>query len=79
MSALDGNAEIPDASPDIVDNLLEKQLLTSLNGQQRTCYQVLQQKDAGIAAMYLGALAVLRQNYNPDKISQSAHSLFFVS
>jgi len=46
-----------------------------LSGRQRALFQALGKKDQQLALMYLGALSVLKNILNPDRIAQAAHSL----
>ena len=46
-----------------------------LNGGQRALHNLLLQRDSGLASMYLGGVVALRQLENPERYSQSAHSL----
>jgi len=54
---------------------LPKSLLLSLDAQQIACYKALQEKSSYIAGMYIGTLRVMRQEDNPDKLPQAAHSI----
>ena len=47
----------------------------SLSGQQRALYEVLVKKDQRLANMYLGALLVLENTYNPEYLVHASHSL----
>lgn len=46
-----------------------------LDAQQIACYKALQEKAPNIAGIYIGALIVMRQEDNPDKLSQASHSI----
>jgi hypothetical protein len=46
-----------------------------LEGSQRTLYEELCRRHPTPGAMYLGALMVLRQQGNPDRLALAAHSL----
>ena len=46
-----------------------------LSGRQRALFQALGKKDQQLALMYLGALSVLKNMLNPERIAQAAHSL----
>jgi hypothetical protein len=46
-----------------------------LSGRQRALFQALGKKDSQLASMYVGALFVLRNTSNQDRIAQAAHSL----
>jgi len=48
---------------------------TELTGRQRTLWEALRERDEGLASMYLGALVTLSNPANPDRLSQTAHSL----
>jgi hypothetical protein len=47
----------------------------TLTGQQRSVREALAREDTEVAQMYLGALWVLDQPGNPDRMAQAAHSL----
>ena len=46
-----------------------------LYGQRNALYQALTRKDSRLAGMYLGALLVLHQTENPERIPLAAHAL----
>lgn len=46
-----------------------------LNGQQNALYLMLDKKDTELSKMYLGALYVLNQKQNPDRLSLAAHGI----
>jgi hypothetical protein len=46
-----------------------------LNGQQRALLEVLGEMDQRLGEMYLGALAVLQQPFNGERVSQASHTL----
>lgn len=46
-----------------------------LSDQQRVLYQALAELNQALANMYLGALKVLTDTSNPDRLAQAAHSL----
>jgi hypothetical protein len=46
-----------------------------LSGQQRALYQALSEKDDKLARMYSGALTVLGQSQNGDRLALAAHGL----
>lgn len=46
-----------------------------LSGTQTAFLEALSQKDGRLAEMYLGALIVLEDQNNPDKLAQACHSL----
>lgn len=48
---------------------------TTITGRQIALCQALGKKDKQLASMYLGALAVLSQSSNPDRLSLAAHGL----
>lgn len=47
----------------------------ALSGRQLALYRALGKKDIQLASMYLGALSVLKQTSNPDRLALSAHGL----
>ena len=47
----------------------------ALSGRQLALYRALGKKDHQLASMYLGALSVLKQASNPDRVAQAAHGL----
>jgi hypothetical protein len=46
-----------------------------LSAQQQAFFDVLNRRDRRLADMYLGALWVLNQGSNPDRVPQAAHSM----
>lgn len=46
-----------------------------LSSRQRALFQTLGKKDTQLASMYVGAIYVLRNTSNQDRIAQAAHSL----
>jgi len=46
-----------------------------LSGQQRTLMRALDERDPGLSAIYLGAIMVLVDTSNPDRLPQCAHSV----
>lgn len=46
-----------------------------LQGHQRALFEVLQHRDGSPAAMYLGALHVLAEEGNPDRLALAAHGI----
>jgi hypothetical protein len=46
-----------------------------LSGQQQACLRALASRDRGLAAMYRGALVVLEDKSNPERLVQAAHSI----
>jgi hypothetical protein len=49
--------------------------IVDLRPDQQALHEALAARDAGLAGMYLGALATLANSGNPDRIAQCAHSL----
>jgi hypothetical protein len=49
--------------------------LISLTPRQREVFDALAENSDELASMYFGALAVLRQTHNPDRVPLSAHGL----
>ena len=46
-----------------------------LTGRQRTVYEALVAREPKLAGIYLGAMAVLAQDHNPERLVQCAHSV----
>src|SRR5262245_20305523 len=46
-----------------------------LTSRQRTVYEALVEREPKLGAIYLGAMAVLAQDQNPERFVQCAHSL----
>ncbi len=46
-----------------------------LNSQQQTLFNVLLEKDGSLARIYLGAIRVLKDDGNPDRIALASHNL----
>lgn len=56
-------------------DLREFDIALALTSAQRKIYESLAKEDAKLAKIYLGALRVLEDEGNPDRLAQSAHSI----
>ena len=46
-----------------------------LSDEQRLLYEELQKKDGSLAQIYLGAVSVLKDTENPERVMQAAYSM----
>lgn len=72
----DKHVNSPEIAKNIRENELERKAATiTLSGQQLALYRALSEKKQRLADIYLGALTVLRQTTNPDRIALAGHGL----
>jgi hypothetical protein len=67
---------MPDSNiPNHVESLPDPNLPIILNSQQQSLFDALLEKDPSLARIYLGAISVLRNDGNPDRIALASHNL----
>jgi hypothetical protein len=57
------------------ESLSDSRLPFILNSQQQTLFNALLEKDASLARIYLGAIRVLGDDGNPDRIALASHNI----
>lgn len=78
---MDDESKLPQENP-IPDNIdinrskkAAEEALLHLSGQQRGLYEALAEKDIKLASMYYGAIKVISDGSNPDRLTLAAHGL----
>lgn len=58
-----------------VESLSDSRLPLILNSQQQTLFNALLEKDDSLARIYLGAIRVLGDDSNPDRVALASHNI----